>query len=469
MEPTDDTTTPRAPEQAEPPDAQAGKRRTVLGPIHRSTWMLLLAGAITVASMVVAAELGALMGAFGLGWGALGLAIVLMLAGILVRRQALLPLSMVATALTLPAAAVTLTQPPIDRSVGTLIVRPTTLSEIDGKTFRRGAGSILLDLRGLDVPNGATITARVQADLGRVVVALPRDRCFHTTVDAARLPLTRTPMHMALQAIGKGHLSTALGTVVTQGVDNPSNGFRRAGRIDFEAATLTAFGRTRDNNNDGLTARYERRGAPGAPSLTLQLHGNAASIVRDYPDHVGPLTPAGQVYPQVGDMYWPWNVQLPLQPGEELWADRWSRKWTKTQIARRVPSMWAAWERRSIAAQAAQARRAAGVCASRRELATYWSTRTYGPAMQLAVYDISARAVDPTTLVDALASSTPLFDELGNRLQSTARAALERETKLPSEYLLSVNGLGQVERFERRADGRLIHSTMTAANPAGLR
>ena len=469
MEPFDDTTTPRAAEQAEPPDAQAGKHRAGLRQIHRSTWMLLLASAITVASMVVAAELGALMGAFGLGWGALGLAIVLMLAGILVRRQALLPLSMVATALTLPAAAVTLTQPPIDRSVGTLIVRPTTLSEIDGKTFRRGAGSILLDLRSLDVPDGATITARVQADLGRVVVALPRDRCFHTTVDAARLPLTRTPMHMALQAIGKGHLSTALGTVVTQGVDNPSNGFRRAGRIDFEAATLTAFGRTRDNNNDGLTARYERRGAPGAPSLTLQLHGNAASIVRDYPDHVGPLTPAGQVYPQVGDMYWPWNVQLPLQPGEELWADRWSRKWTRRQITRRVPAMWAAWERATITAQTAQARRAAGACADNDELSTYWSTQRYGPVPQTLAYDSAGFAVDPTQLADVLASSVPLFDANGDQLSRAMRTVLEDEMQLPSEYFISVNGLGQVTRFERHPNGRLVPTTMIAANPGGLR
>lgn len=467
MEPFDDTTTPRAAEQVETPDTEAGNYRTGLRQIHKSTWMLLLAGAITVASMLVAAELGALMGAFGLGWGALGLATVLMLAGILVRRQALLPLSMVATALTLPAAAVTLTQPPIDRSVGTLIVRPTTLGEIDGKTFRRGAGSILLDLRRLEVPDGATITARVQADLGRVVVALPRDRCFHATVDATHLPLTRTPMHLALQAIGKEHLSTSQG--LENRFENPSHGYKRPGQIDDFAFVLTAFGRTRDARSGGVTAHYERRGTGDAPSLTLHLSGSMASIVRDYPSRVGPLTPFGFGSPQVGDMYWPWNIQLPLQPGEQRWANHWSHKWTATQIARRVPAMWAAWERRSIAAQTAQARRAAGACASRRELATYWSTRSYGAVMQPAVFDTSDRAVDPISLVDALTNSSPLFDELGNQLRPAARTALEREMKLPSEYFLSVNGLGQVTRLERRSDRQLVPSTMTAANPAGLR
>lgn len=454
---------PTPPASADPETPWIKRRLTGREPIHRSTWLLALAAALTVASMLIAAEVGAMMGIFGLGWGVLALATVLLLAGILVRRQAMLPLSLVATALTLPAAALTLSHTPLDRSAGLLIVRPTEVSAINGKTFHRGIGSIFLDLRGLEFAGAQTIRVAAHADIGRVIVALPRDRCVGTTIRATRLAPPPDRLRLAFAAIGKDHLVTdgQYATFTWTDWALPSN------EASGEPQTLIAYGKSRDDEADPATATFSRHAPADAPVLQLDLRGTSTATVRDYPKQVGPLTPIDQSGPQVGDQRWPAAIKLPDQPGDLTMADAWHHTWTSRQIADKVPAKWAAWEHATIAGQAALSRRAAGVCASARELAGYWSTTRFGAFDSRQLFDEYGSVLDGTGVADTLRNGGRVFDENGRVLGRVEITTRQRLSTLPSEYLVSVNGLGQVRRQEVRADGSYAPSTMTAANPGG--
>lgn len=162
--------------EAVPPGPRLGFRG-----VHRSVWSLLIAVAITSVCALGAAAFGILLAGFGLPWVALIVAVAAVGVAVLVRR-AVLPIAVVTTALALPAAAVTLAQLPIDRSAGLLTVTPTRASQIDGRALRRGVGSIFVDLRRLEASPGSTIRLRTVSDTGRVVVALPHDRCVNLRV-----------------------------------------------------------------------------------------------------------------------------------------------------------------------------------------------------------------------------------------------------------------------------------------------
>lgn len=192
---------------------------------------------------------------------------------------------------------------------------------------------------------------------------------------------------------------------------------------------------------DGRTGRvsYARTSdGNGAPTLDLDVSGHLSTVIRDYPDWVGPMTSPEATGDEVGDINWPMNVS----PGDLKLSDRLRVTWTKDQIARRVPARWAAWERRAITAQRAQAVRMVGPCATRTALAGSWSTIDFG--------DFGEPAPEP------------LFDAYGNQVNSP-----RAEPGSQRFFLIAVNGLGGVRRFELRPDGTATPSTMTAANPGG--
>lgn len=343
--------------------------RLGLNSLSSPVWRLALAIAVTVAAMLVAAEVGVVSAAFGLAGPALGLGVVLVVAGLLVRPQAMLPLGLVAAALTIPAAVTVLRQPPIDRSVGLLAVTPRSVSEIDGQILRRGLGTVFVDLRALVASDGRTLNVTAQADTGSVVVALPRDRCFRLRVTARRLEGADDVTQGSFDVLGRrlGSGPTVVAADISANFSSPPGA-----AFDYLTPRFVAFGRAVAGDT------YRRDGPAGAPTLNLHLAAGEQIVIRDYPDHVGPLTRDGVGDEQVGDINWPLGVRLPPRPDDIALQDRWHPEWTPAQITARVPQRWAQWQQRAIAAQQLQARRFPGVCATNRELASTWSTSYYG-------------------------------------------------------------------------------------------
>lgn len=422
-----------------------------------------LALLLTIAGALIAAEVGALLALFGLSWVALLLGTALVALGAVALRKQMLPLAVVSAALALPAAAVTLTQRPLDRSVGLLTVLPTDVNEINGKTFRRGAGSIFLDLRHAKWPSSGTITVRASSDLGRVVVALPRDRCIATSVTARLADGPPETTRTVLAVAGRSRWADA------DRVDGWAFPYENwelpRTEIDSYAfpVALLAYGK-RDDDGE-----HVRQPPSAGPTLRLDLRGTATSVVRDLPQQVGPMTPLSDLGPQVGNAFWPAGIQLPLQPGELVAADGWRHTWTDDQITRKVPQAWARWERATIRAQANQARRAAGACARPTELATYWSTRQFAEFGSLTMLDESGVPLEASQVEKVLQNGQTLYDELFNPLTPTEVRERLRRAGLPSSYLVSVNGQGTVRRQQMQADGTLTTTKMTAGNPGGVK
>lgn len=454
----DSATTERNEPRRGPLDALR-RRLSDRQPMHRSIWSLLVAFVLTLGAILIAIEGGALLAIFGLGWAALVLGIVALAIGVGLAPRAILPISATVTALVLSAAGLTLTQQPVDRSAGLLIVRPTSVAEIDGQTFRRGAGSILLDLRALRLPETREISVRAHTDIGRVIVALPRERCVSTTVTARLEPRPRAAAQVALIGVGLRDVVDQVTLLM-----GPEGGWRLpAERHEFFEAPLVAYGKPQ---RDG---RFTRNAGGSAPRLRLELRGTVASVVRDYPTYVGPLTPESEVGEQVGGAFWPRDVRLPAQPGELATANTWHHSWTDDQIDRDVPEAWAAWEASSIAAQKAQARRAAGACASPDELAEYWSLSQFGEFESTLVLDRNGIELTAGQVTAAIANAEPLFDEYFSPLSVAAAQDRARRRALPNFYVVAVNGLGRVRRYAVGHYGEYKPTTMTAANLSGAR
>ncbi len=290
--------------------------------------------ALTTAAALAAVLLGILMAAFGLAPAALAAGVVL-LAIALLRRRAVLPLAIVTAALVLPAAAVTLAQPPIDRSAGVLTVTPTRADEIDGRTFRRGTGSVLIDLRRMRIEPGRTVQVRARSDLGRVIVALPRDRCMNLRVRSRLEP----------RAVG-GAVRAALrmGGFMVDDLDVPllPDQFDAIPNVGgYAHADLVAFGRSVTPDGAAGVSDYRRDHPDARGTIVLDLVGAHTNVVRDYPDWVGPLTGPQDWGDQVGDVNWPASVRLPPSPGELAWSDRWARG--STSATRAAAFAWRTW------------------------------------------------------------------------------------------------------------------------------
>ena len=443
MEPA--TPIPSQPQQPQPRGTRLGLVR-----VDRSLWRLLLAIAITVAAMLIAAEAGIVLAAFGLGGLVLGLAVVLLVAGILVRRQAMLPLSLVAATLAVPAAVTAQQQRPLDRSMGLLTITPQTAADVDGKTYQRGIGSIFLDLRQMRAPSGRQIAVSATADVGMIVVAFPRDRCLNLNVVATARPGIAALPAAALETIGRTQMTRQ--SVFPYPASNV--GGQRPTAIASETLPSSsppfvfAYGRTVAVQSGRATFRRSVRA--DAPTLNLTLSASQPIVVRDYPDTVGPLTAAERSGPQVGDINWPLTVRLPPRPDDQDWRNRWLSTWSGDQVANNVPRRWAEWERATIAAQQRQATRFAGACANPAELRSTWVTVQYN-------------GLDPDGMD---AKGNPTYDGM---LGTVDEYGGFRPPPDARGYQIAVNGLGETEYSEYDVNGTVSVSKMRPSHPGATR
>ncbi len=321
----------------------------------------------TLALAAIAAVGGMVLATFGLGGVVLALAAMVLVVSATVWRRAALPAAVVATALALPAAEAALSSTRLDRSHGTLTVRPSSPDDLSDHTYRRGTGTVFVDLRGYHAPRGSRTGIAAQADSGRVVVALPRDRCFHLNVQY-RVDPYDARREAVLQSLGVVGLANdpwrnvGFGSVgLTEAAwEAEHRGIDQAGidgsRLPYN---LLAFGRA--PSTAGVWMRPVV-GDASAPTLDLVLDASQQIVVRDYPDWAGPLDfEAGDDVDQIAGTRWPEGLKSPPSPGERAWALRSSVR-TPANRAR-----WVSWEREITAWGKAQANRFAGPCASRAE------------------------------------------------------------------------------------------------------
>lgn len=373
-------------------------------------WALTLS---VVSALAVSLAVGSLvLGVLGLAWVALIGAGLLILTGAMAWRRGMLPLAVLAVALTLPAAATQLNTYRVDRSAGLLDVTPRVRDEVQGKTFRRGAGPVFVDLRGVRFPPGSTTSLSARSDLGPVTVALPVGQCIATTIRFRFHGYDRDPLSDAV--------ATALRSVgfdsgnrggITSGPFGVSAAAERADYKQYDAMpqSLTrgnwgvlAWGR---NPVDGLKLLPDGRrewsrpvASAGAARLVLDLDAAEQMTVRDYPNFAGPLE-TGAVGPdeQVAGQRWPLTLQGPRSPGELSFAHR------PTVRTRANRAQWVAWERRMVAFAKANARRHAGTCASRQELKERAVTfETQPGAVRLSNGKIERLEGGPTTRRSAI-------------------------------------------------------------------
>lgn len=137
-------------------------------------------GLLALVTLAVAAAAATV---FGLGWGVVIVAAGVLLMGIFWMREAnpgwmLLPLA----ALVLPAAVIAATHTQLDRQVGNISVAPQNRSELEAGGYRAGLGNLFVDLRHYEWTDGTTVPLKIDAGVGRSVVALPTDRCVAVRV-----------------------------------------------------------------------------------------------------------------------------------------------------------------------------------------------------------------------------------------------------------------------------------------------
>lgn len=344
----------------------------------------------TTGLALVCAGAGFLAGVFGLGWVALLAAVGLCVVGATLWRRAMLPAAVLAAAVALPAAAAALSTTRFEPSRGTLIAAPRTSDDLDpGRTLRRGVGPVLVDLRHF-MPTDESRSTRIvaRADHGRIVVALPQDRCFDLRI---RSVVTDGPLRGGQADRTQDLAGTALMMLGAQ--SNESEQYLGAGQaLSRRARTreqqtvahygqavrnVSLFGRFAPTPGGTIRTAAPPRGpavsvrpssGPPRTTLDLDLRASAQIIVRDFPDDVGPLargTTGGegdQVSGQVGGTSWPADLRGPLSPGQRAWS---ARAGNRSVANRRA---WVRWEREMVRWGTAQARRYAGPCAGKFEL-----------------------------------------------------------------------------------------------------
>lgn len=150
------------------------------------TLLSALRGVAALGALSLLAASSAALALFGLGSVALLLACGCVVALLLRMFPAAAPLGAAAVALTLPAALVTLGDVELAPHIGERIVELRNADEVDPAGYRAGTGPLLVDLRRFSAPKGSVTTIRARADLERLVVALPRRRCFALVIDQQR-------------------------------------------------------------------------------------------------------------------------------------------------------------------------------------------------------------------------------------------------------------------------------------------
>ena len=333
-------------------------------------------GTLAVASCALAAALGAGLAVFRLSWIVLLLGAALF--ALIVRRpKNALPLAVVAFGLCAGAANTNGKPGRIDRSTGMLVTAPATSAEAEAQPWRRGLGSVLVDLRETQLRTGSPTRITASSDAGRVVVALPQDRCVNVRVTALRGPgrlsgaedwpsaaVTRLARDAAIIPAGENQrgafpaFNPPDGAVVPSGSSGTTGG-PQPGR---KPADLALFGQTVWAQSDSRAMVVSRQVRDRAPWVELNLRAQTAIVVRDYPDgdrQLGaPYSARTDEYPELGNSDWPANevrARLPF-PGDQRIAT------------------WDRWKRKHVGEAARLARTAAGPCAGRDELASHWTT-----------------------------------------------------------------------------------------------
>lgn len=445
----DPTLTQAAAGSGEPPLVRAA-RQAPRDTFRILLWTLRLG--ITLVMAALFAYLGVMLAVFGLAGVALLAALLLIGVSAVTWRRGMLPAAVLAAALALPSAEAVLETARFDRSFGTLIVRPGTPQDLIGERLVRGFGSVLVDLRSFRAPAGSVTEFSARADNGRVVVALPRGRCFNLEV---RVGSPGTDAFGARELVQEGGrlLGATLNTGTGQTMAASTLLTSRASEIenlrnaDFQQQTLMSgrpdstyalslFGRV------PLTGGVVRRvasGQPDAPTLRLTLRSSGQVVVRDYPESAAPLLEPGSGGQQVADMSWPAGVQPPPAPGEIGYR---YRPGIRTPANR---ARWITWERKMVAWGIAQAKRGAGACASREELAQRGTQFEIQPE---AVPGAGGRTSVAVGVAGAKHSSIP------------QRATTERGRLIRVE----VNGLGELRQLGQTDDPHADTSDDSGAN-----
>ena len=228
----------------------------------------LLRGVASVAMLVAAlaglatlAALSAVATVLGFGW-AVAVAIAAFLLGALAALPAARPawvmLPLVAAAL--PAVVVAASEVRLRPQAGLQSYAPATPQEIPAGGYRAGVGDLFVDLRGLRAPRDAVVPLRLDAGIGRTVVALPRGRCFDVEVD------------YAVGDVGWGAVRALVA--------------RLGGRRDADGLVVLYGRRQRGSRGRWRRVSADRR----APTLRVDYRALGGELwLRDYPAGVGPI------------------------------------------------------------------------------------------------------------------------------------------------------------------------------------
>lgn len=133
----------------------------------------------------------------------IAIGLVLLVGGRHVARGGLLGLGIV---LTLVALVISVTPMPVSISAGDRAYTVTDFSELES-SYRLGAGTLTLDLRGLELPPGTT-ELDASVSMGELVVRVPED-----------VTVTGTGHTIAGEVVSFGH--TTAGVVARRALDEP--------------------------------------------------------------------------------------------------------------------------------------------------------------------------------------------------------------------------------------------------------
>lgn len=342
---------------------------------------------VVAAAATLALFVGSALAVFGLAGMALVGALILVLIAATVWRTAAVSLALIAIALAGSASVNASRNGRIDPSHGTLVVRPADAAAASSQDWVRGLGSVLVDLRETKLRADRTTRIRARSDAGRVVVALPHDRCVNIRLVARPYdPMSlgagyRTMVHAGIRA--GAMLKGETGTTQTQ-FYNPrirSGRIAGVGQRDYLVSEppIIFYGQLLTRRIDRQTLRFERSSAdPHAPWIEIDARAANELIIRDYPSGALGNSTAGDA-----DRYTVRTASGTADPvAPELAGSRWP-----VGAALTIPdgAQWDTWRALGIASAANRARVAAGACASRRTLREHWAAVPSGPLKGRAV------------------------------------------------------------------------------------
>lgn len=424
-------TPPTPPPGAAPIAALRASLRSTAGWILR----VLLWGTAVIGAACVGGPLAVL----GFSGVALVVALALVALGATTWRRAGLPLSLTAAALALTAAIVAAQPVRIASSHGLLIAKPKSPKDVK-QEYRRGVGNVVVDLRDFRARPGSITTINARSDTGRVVVALPRGRCFNLRVDLARGRGGDAVLFEAPLALARSVAGYSTGVPTLHGQSGAWESYPTDGSPPESPTRLIAFGRTVFTNGFGGDSQPLQwsRASPRREDPMLQINADVATdlIVRDYPSNAGPafsiqdpirvgrpLADGAYAYgytdpTQVSDLSWPEMVQVPFSPGERRLRQRWLPNPPTAERAAAQRRLWAPWFERARAAAQRRSELGAGSCSSSIQRSTYWTRFSWTVVDRQGMprgtgYAVAVNGLGEARLYrDSYTSSSPDFVDL---------------------------------------------------------